>query len=164
MGVTIRAAELADWQEIWPIWQAIVARGDTYEWDPGTPEDVARRVWMLGPPAKVFVAVADDGRVVGTSKIAPNRGGLGDHVANASYMVDPARGGEGIGRRLCEHSLQQAKADGFHAMQFNAVVETNVHAVRLYEKLGFSVVGTVPEAFRHAEKGLIGLHVMWRRL
>lgn len=164
MGISIRAAESADWQAIWPIWHAIVARGDTYEWDPTTEADVARGLWMRPPPARVFVAVDGGGQVVGTSKIMPNRPGLGSHVANASYMVDPAHVGKGVGRMLCEHSLQHARADGFHAMQFNAVVETNVHAVRLYEQLGFSVVGTVPEAFRHAEKGLVSLHVMWRRL
>lgn len=164
MGISIRPAESADWQAIWPIWHAIVARGDTYEWDPTTEPDVARSLWMRPPPARVFVAVDGDDQVVGTSKIMPNRPGLGSHVANASYMVDPARLGEGIGRLLCEHSIERARADGFEAMQFNAVVETNVNAVRLYERLGFTVVGTVPKAFRHSELGLVGVQVMWRPL
>jgi ribosomal protein S18 acetylase RimI-like enzyme len=92
------------------------------------------------------------------------RPGDGSHIASASYMVDPAHSGRGVGRALCEDSLEWARTAGFQAMVFNAVVETNVRAVRLYESVGFKVVGTVPEGFRHATEGHVGLHMMHQTL
>ena len=85
-------------------------------------------------------------------------------MATASFMVDPAHVGRGVGRALAEHVLAWATAEGYRSMQFNAVVETNESAVALWKALGFTVVGTVPEAFDHRTKGLVGLHVMHRRL
>ena len=98
------------------------------------------------------------------AKLAPNQGGPGAHVANASFMVDPARAGSGIGRALGEHVLEIAREMGYRAMQFNAVVETNTRAVALWRSLGFEVLATVPEAFRHPTEGDVGLHIMYRRL
>jgi GNAT superfamily N-acetyltransferase len=102
--------------------------------------------------------------VLGSAKAGPNRPGRGAHVATASFMVDPAHAGRGVGRALGEHVVAWASAAGFRAMQFNAVVETNSAAVALWQSLGFRVLTTVPEAFDHAEHGLVGLHVMHRRL
>jgi ribosomal protein S18 acetylase RimI-like enzyme len=85
-------------------------------------------------------------------------------VATAGFMVDPANADRGIGRRLAEHVLEQARADGYRAIQFNAVVETNARAVHLWQSLGFSVLATVPEGFRHPEHGYVGLHIMYRAL
>jgi GNAT superfamily N-acetyltransferase len=96
--------------------------------------------------------------------MGPNQGGPGAHVANASFMVDPDHAGEGIGRALGEHLLQFARDGGYYAVQFNAVVETNTNAVALWRSLGFEVLTTIPEAFRHPTDGLVGLHVMYRRL
>jgi ribosomal protein S18 acetylase RimI-like enzyme len=79
-------------------------------------------------------------------------------------MVRPDRAGRGIGRALCEHSLDEARRAGFLAMQFNAVVSTNEAAVALWRKMGFAVIGTVPKAFRHRQLGLVDLHVMHRFL
>jgi GNAT superfamily N-acetyltransferase len=110
------------------------------------------------------VVVAEDGTVVGTAKIYANRAGPGSHVASASFMVDPGASGEGVGRALGEDALAWARARGFRTMQFNAVVETNTRAVALWRSLGFEVIGTVPEAFRHPVDGYVGLHVMYRRL
>lgn len=123
---------------------------------------------MRPPPARVFVATDTIGaseRVVATAQLQPiYPGALRSHVANASFMVDPAASGRGIGRALAEHLLDRAREQGYRSMQFNAVVETNAGAVRLWESLGFTIIGTVPEAFRHAEHGLVGLHVMHRFL
>lgn len=69
-----------------------------------------------------------------------------------------------MGRALCAYSVEWARAAGFRAMQFNAVVETNEHAVRLYRSLGFTVIGTLPEGFRHLTAGYVGLHIMHRAL
>jgi GNAT superfamily N-acetyltransferase len=79
-------------------------------------------------------------------------------------MVDPAQQGRGLGRALGSYAVEWARAAGFHSMQFNAVVETNTAAVRLWQSLGFEILATVPEAFDHPKHGLVGLHVMYLRL
>jgi len=162
--VQIREATGDDWPGIWPIVRPIVRAGETYTWAPDVTEADAREQWLVSSPWHVFVAVDPDGVIVGTAKVGPNQGGPGAHVANASFMVDPNHAGEGIGRALGEHLLQFARDAGYEAMQFNAVVETNTHAVKLWRSLGFEVLTTIPEAFRHPTKGFVGLHVMHRRL
>jgi GNAT superfamily N-acetyltransferase len=96
--------------------------------------------------------------------MGPNRPGRGAHVGTASFMVDPDRQGRGVGRALGEHVVDRARAAGFRAIQFNAVVETNTAAVQLWRSLGFEILTTVPEAFDHPRHGLVGLHVMYLRL
>ena len=117
----------ADWAGIWPIWRETAAAGDSYVWLPDTPEGQARAEWMLPPPAEVWVA-EEDGRIVATALLQPNKPGLGDHVANAGFMVDRSMAGRGVGRRLAEAVLDRARAAGYVAMQFNAVVATNERA------------------------------------
>jgi GNAT superfamily N-acetyltransferase len=112
------------------------------------------------PPARTVVAAAD-GVVVGSANMYANRPGGGSHVASASFMVSPAHWGQGIGRALGEDMLAWARGEGFRSVQFNAVVESNTRAVRLWTSLGFEIVGTVPEAFRDPAEGYIGLHVMY---
>ncbi len=160
----IRDATDDDWPEVWRFLHGIVAAGDTFSWDPATSETEARAQWMHTPPGRTVVAVAEDGTVLGTAETHPNHGGPGAHVANAGFMVDPAASGRGVGRALAEHVLEQARSDGYRAMQFNAVVETNTGAVALWRSLGFAVLTTVPEAFHHPVRGYVGLHVMHRFL
>ncbi|WTW98642.1 GNAT family N-acetyltransferase [Streptomycetaceae bacterium NBC_01309] len=160
----IRDATTQDWAGIWPFFRAVVAAGETFPYALDLDSDAGRGIWYSAPPNRTVVALDDEGTIVGTAKMNNNRDGNGSHVASASYMVDPAHAGRGIGRALCEHSIDWARDAGFRAMQFNAVVETNVHAVKLYRALGFEVVGTVPEAFRHPREGYVGLHVMHRYL
>ncbi|MFF8287727.1 GNAT family N-acetyltransferase [Streptomyces sp. NPDC016309] len=163
--MTIRKAEDGDWSAIWPFFHEIVAVGDTFTYPPDLDEEEGRGWWMLPAPHRTVVAVDEaTGAVVGTAKMNSNQAGNGAHIASASYMTDPAHGGRGVGRALVEHSIAWAREQGFRGMQFNAVVETNVHAVRLYERLGFRIVGTVPEAFHHPSAGYVGLHVMHRPL
>lgn len=159
--MVIRDATLADWPLIWPFWHEIVAAGQTYTWDPDTGPDAARALWM-GPSQRVFV-VEDGGRVVASAYLKPNYGGPAARVANAGFMVDPGHAGRGIGRRLAEHVIDEARRAGYRSMVFNAVVETNP-ALALWRSLGFEVVGTIPEAFDHPIHGPVGLHVMYRRL
>jgi GNAT superfamily N-acetyltransferase len=109
----------------------------------------------------VVATDASTDRVVGTAHFGPNRPGAGAHVATASFLVAADARAAGVGRTLVEYVLRQARTAGYAGMQFNAVVETNVRAVRLYERLGFTVVGTVPGAFRHPTRGPVGLHVMY---
>ena len=159
----IREATSEDWGQIWPFLHTIVAAGDTYTWDRDVTEGRARELWMSTPPARTIVAV-DGGTVLGTAKLGRNHMGPASHIANASFMVAPEHGGRGVGRALGVHVLDQARADGFRAMQFNAVVETNTRAVALWRSLGFEIVATLPEGFEHPAKGFVGLHIMYRRL
>jgi GNAT superfamily N-acetyltransferase len=161
--VTVRDATDEDWACVYPFFAAIVAEGTTYAYPEGLTSDEARELWMEEPPGRTVVATDADG-VVGSANMRPNRPGRGAHVATGSFMVDPARRGRGVGRALGEHLVAWARESGYRAIQFNAVVETNTGAVRLWRSLGFEVVGTVPEAFRHPEHGYVGLHVMYLRL
>ena len=160
--LNIRTAEASDFDSIWEIFRAVVRRGDTYAYDPGTTREQARAIWMA-EGLETFVATMNE-RVAGTYILKANQTGLGAHVANAGYMVRPDCQGKGVGRALCEHSIEEARRRGFLAMQFNLVVSTNRGAVALWEKLGFNVVGTLPKVFRHAKLGLVDAFVMHRFL
>ena len=160
--MTIRPATLGDADDIWRIFHAVVAAGDTYTFLPDTPRTDAVE-YFLGPGMSSWV-IEDSGRVIGVYKLIPNRHGLGAHVANASFMVDPAAHGKGAGRAMGEHCLAQAKLAGYQAMQFNFVVSTNTAAVKLWTKLGFEIVGTLPKAFDHATLGYVDAYVMHRFL
>jgi ribosomal protein S18 acetylase RimI-like enzyme len=159
----IRDAVASDWAAIWGFMQQILAAGDTYCWPNDTSEDAARAWWMGKPGGRVLVAVEADA-IVGTAELHPNQPGPGSHVANAGFMVSPAAAGRGIGRALARQVLEVAAQDGYTAMQFNAVVETNENAIRLWESLGFTTLATVPESFRHPDRGLVGIHIMHRFL
>ncbi|MEV4490508.1 GNAT family N-acetyltransferase [Micromonospora coxensis] len=160
----IRAATDADWAGVWPFLREIVVAGETYTWPRDVTEATAREMWLVRPPGRTVVAVDPDGTVLGSAKLVPNQAGPGDHVANASFMVAPAAAGRGVGRALGAHVLDLARADGYRAMQFNAVVATNTRAVALWRSLGFAVVGRIPEGFRHPSEGYVDLLVMHRRL
>jgi len=161
--VDIRPAGGDDWSQIYPIFSAIVADGRTYAYPEGLSSDEARALWMEPPPARTVVAV-DGERVLGSAKMGPNRPGRGAHVATASFMVDPAAQGRGVGRALGAHVVTWAREAGYRAIQFNAVVETNTGAVHLWQSLGFRILTTVPGAFDHADHGYVGLHVMYLEL
>ncbi len=152
----------ADAAAIWRIFQAVVAPGDTYCFTADTTE-LDAVAYFLGPSITCSVA-EDEGGVIGVYKLIPNRSGRGSHVSNASFMVDPAAHGRGVGRALGEHCLEEARRQGYDAMQFNFVVSTNTAGVTLWKKLGFAVVGTLPGAFQHATLGRVDAYVMHRVL
>lgn len=158
----IRPASRADEDAVWSIFHAVIAPGDTYAFDPRTPREEAVAYWFRRD-THTYVAEVD-GRVVATYVLRPNQPALGAHVANAAYMVSPAARGAGMGRRMGEHSLAEARRLGFRAMQFNFVVSTNEAAVRLWQRLGFRIVGTLPGAFRHARLGFVDAYVMFQEL
>ncbi len=160
----IRDATPEDWPAIWAIMRPIVAAGETFTWDRDVTEERARAMWLHEPPGRTFVAVDDDGTIAGTAETHRNQGGPGAHVANAGFMVGASHSGRGAGRALAAHAIDQARADGYRAMQFNAVAETNTRAVGLWRSLGFEVLATIPEGFHHPAKGYVGLLVMYRRL
>lgn len=162
MDIELSPAREGDWPGIWNVFRAVVSTGDTYPYPPDISEKEARATWMA--PSHTVSVARLDGTVVATAYHRPNLPGLGDHVANAGWMVHPDHQGRGIGRRFAEYVLDEAREAGFGAMQFNAVVATNTGAVALWQSLGFAIVGTVPDAFRHSQHGLTPVHVMFRRL
>lgn len=162
VSLQIREASSADWPAIWPIIAAVVAPGTTYTLEPEVSEPDARTYWT-GEGLTTYVAI-HAGQVVGTYAMRANQRGLGAHVANAGFMVHPDAEGKGVGAAMGNHAMAQARARGFLAMQFNCVVSTNQRAIRLWESLGFFIVGTVPRAFRHPSQGLVDIHVMHRFL
>jgi ribosomal protein S18 acetylase RimI-like enzyme len=162
MVLTIRPAGPADHDAIWRIFHVVVAAGDTYAYPPDTSREDAMSLWF---PKGGWTFVAEqNGVVVATYVMKANQPGQGSHVANCGYMVDPAASGRGVGEALCRHSLEEARRLGFLAMQFNFVVASNTRAVELWKRCGFSIVGTVPGAFRHPTLGLVDAYVMHRRL
>lgn len=160
--LNIRLATAADHDAIWKIFHAIVAPGDTYTIDADVTREEAFAYWFR-EDTHTYVAEAG-GDVVGTYTLRPNRSGGGKHVSNASFMVDPNAQGSGVGRAMAEHCLDEARRLGYRAMQFNCVVSTNERAVRIWQMLGFKIVGTLPGAFRHPEKGYVDAYVMYREL
>lgn len=153
-----------DWPEVWEIIRCVTSAGETYTYPTELTEDFARTLWLQAPPGQTVVARDKEGAVLGSAKMGPNQMGPGAHVATASFMVSEAARGQGVGRALGQYAVDWARDAGFRSMQFNAVVETNEPAVRLWKSLGFRIIGTVPEAFRHPKRGFVGLFVMHRAL
>ena len=160
--INIRPAIDSDREAIWTIFHNVIASGDTYAFDSQIPRQDALAYWFQSD-THTYVAERD-GRVFGTYILKANQLGLGSHVANAAFMVAPNAQGKGIGRAMGEHCLKEARRLGFRAMQFNFVVSTNESAIRLWQRLGFNIVGTLPDAFRHPEMGYVDVHVMFRSL
>jgi ribosomal protein S18 acetylase RimI-like enzyme len=165
-GVLVREWGPADADAVWRIFRDVVAAGDTYAYAPETGRAEALRLWTGGAGTRCFVAGAGDGDgpVVGTYMLRPNQPGLGAHVANAAFMVDPGARGRGIGRALGSHALATAAELGFRAMQFNLVVAANEPAVRLWRSLGFEVVGRLPGAFHRRRETYVDALIMFRTL
>lgn len=143
--MTIRAYEEKDIAAMIRIWNAVVREGIAFPQEEYL-DEVSGKAFFA---AQTHCGVAeDDGAVVGLYILHPNNIGRCGHIANASYAVDAACRGKHIGEKLVSDCLLQAKAHGFRILQFNAVVESNVHARHLYERLGFVQIGTVPGGFR----------------
>ena len=117
----------------------------------------------MGHGVRTYVALVGD-RIEGTYILKPNQPGLGSHVANAAFMVDPLTKVKGVGTQMGQHALTEAKSLGYQAMQFNFVISTNDRAVALWERLGFSIIGTSPKAYRHMRFGLVDAYIMHRFL
>ena len=160
----IREATAEDWPARWAFMRGIVEEGETFSWDRDSTEQSARDYWLRGEPAKAFVAVDEDGTVLGTVETGPNKGGGGAHIASGGFMVDPKHSGKGVGRALGEHLIAWNRSKGYRGIQFNAVVESNVRAVRLWKSLGFAVIATVPDGYRRPNGEYVGLHIMYKPL
>ena len=158
----IREATESDFEDIWPIFHEIVSAGETYAYPPNTTKQEAKRLWMQ-LPRKTYVAEDMNG-IAGSYYIKTNQEGPGSHVCNCGYMVSSKAQGKGVATLMCRHSQQVAIELGYKAMQFNFVAATNEGAVRLWEKLGFDIVGRLPGAFKHPVQGYIDALVMYKWL
>lgn len=158
----VREANLNDLDAIWTIFQEIITTGDTFVYDANTPQRRIKKYWFASDMS-VYV-VENEGEIVGSYFLKPNHTDLGNHIANGSYMVSPKAQGKGIGTLMCEHSIERAKSLGYKAMQFNLVVSTNTVAVKLWQKFGFGIIGTIPKGFRHKTLGLVDAYIMYRSL
>lgn len=161
--IQIRPATDADFESMWIIFSEHVAAGESYTFTPATSREAAYHYW-LGPGVNTYVATMGGARVLGMYRLVPNQVGRGHHVANASFMVSTAAQGVGVGHLLGEHGIEEARRQGYLAMQFNYVVSTNTAAIKLWKKLGFSIVGTLPKAFRHKRFGYVDAYVMYQLL
>ena len=159
----IRPYEPADWPAIWALLEPVFRAGESFPHDPAISEAEAQLAWVQHSQA-VMVAVDPAGAVVGTYDLRPNALALGAHVANAGYVVAQHYRRQGIGSRLCQHSLQAARRLGFRAMQFNLVVSTNSAGIRCWQRNGFELVGTLPGAFRHRQMGFVDALAMFQGL
>jgi L-amino acid N-acyltransferase YncA len=158
----IRPATDADRPAVWQIIKVVIAGGDTYVFDPETPEEEMMAYWF-SPDKYNYVALLD-GEIVATFWLRANQPGLGKHVANAAYMVSSEARGKGIGKEIGLWSLDEARRLGFESMQFNFVVKSNAAAVKLWQDIGFEIIGEIPEAFNHKQNGLTNAYIMYRKL
>lgn len=152
-----------DRDKVWEIFRQVISTGDTYVFHADTPKEDLAKHWFADH-MDTFIAQNDKGEICGTYIIKSNQMDLGDHIANCSYMVNPKYQGQGIGKLLCEHSIHFAREKGFLGIQFNLVVSTNQAAVSLWQKFGFSIIGTTPNGFRHKKLGLVDTHIMFKDL
>lgn len=163
-ALLIRRCTAGDWPAVLAMLRTTFGTGDTYAYAPDSSDADIHRAWIEVPQA-TYVATTPDGRIiVGTYTLKANQPGLGSHVCNCGYVVAPDAQRGGIATAMCEHSQDEARAMGFRAMQFNLVVSTNERAVRLWQRLGFAIVGRLPGAFRHARLGYVDALVMYKAL
>ena len=160
--IEIRQASEVDSDQIWEIIKGVISKGDTYTFDPNSSKETMLNYWF-GPDRHTYVAT-EKGKIVGTFLIRANQPGLGAHIANGAYMVHEAASGKGVGKKMGEFSLVEAKRLGYTAMQFNIVIKSNVRAVHLWQKLGFKIIVEIPDAINHQENGLTNAYIMYRKL
>jgi ribosomal protein S18 acetylase RimI-like enzyme len=151
-----------EFEEFWPVFKSVIEAQETYAFDSDMTLDQAYDLWCA-KPLRSF-AFIENGKVLGSYYLKANAMGPSNHICNCGYMVDERATGRGIARQLCEHSQKVAVDLGFKAMQFNSVVSSNSIAVRLWEKLGFTIIGTIPDAYRHPKLGYVDSYIMHKQL
>jgi ribosomal protein S18 acetylase RimI-like enzyme len=159
----IRRYQEKDWDHVWPIIRKVFRSGETYAFSPEISEQAAHDVW-IEKPQETYVLTGNRNAILGTYFIKPNQPGLGSHVCNCGYIVSDDARNQGAAARMCEHSQHVAVDLGYKAMQYNLVVSTNKGAIRLWEKMGFHVVGVLPKAFLSKSAGYVDALVMYKEL
>ena len=160
--IEIRQATTADYDEIWEIIHQVLQSGDTYVFAASSSKEKMLGIWCASNK-HTYVALYN-GKIAGTYVIGDNQMDLGSHIANGSYMVSPAHAGKGIGKAMGEHSLTEARMLGYHTMQFNIVIKSNHRAVKLWQSIGFNIIGEIPDAFNHQQNGLTNAYIMYQKL
>jgi L-amino acid N-acyltransferase YncA len=160
--IEIRKATSADHDSIWEIIRQVISTGDTYVFDPNSSREKMLAFWY-GNDRYTYVAVLD-GKIAGSFVLKDNQPDLGSHIANGAYMVLPSASGHGIGKALGAYSIEEARRLGYKAMQFNIVIKSNERAVRLWQSLGFDIIGEIPEAFNHKQNGMTNAYIMYMKL
>lgn len=158
----IRKSVSTDAEGIWAILKPIISKGDAYVFSPDMSKEDMLNYW-LSADKHTYTAFRDD-QIVGTFFMKDNQMGLGSHIVNAGYATLPTAGGQGIGKQMGLFSLEEARRLGYKAMQFNIVVKTNERAVRLWQAIGFQIIGEIPEAFQHQTLGLVNAYIMYQKL
>tara|TARA_B100000767_G_scaffold58757_1_gene54494 strand:- start:441 stop:908 length:468 start_codon:yes stop_codon:yes gene_type:complete len=151
-----------DFERFWGTFSQIVQAQETYALDAEVSYQHAFELWWARP-LKTFI-FESQGDVRGSYYLKANGEGPSGHICNCGYMVKAAFQGQGIAKRLCEHSQVIAKELGFKAMQFNSVVSTNVAAVHLWKTLGYQIIGTIPKGYQHRQLGYVDCYVMHKFL
>jgi len=160
--IEIRQQHSEDWDSLWLIFQDIIKEGTSYAYDAITTREQFVESWM-GRGGEQWVA-CNDGQLLGAYTLRENQPGRGSHIATASYIVAASARGQRVGTQLGEHSIQRATELRYTGIQFNFVVSTNTAAVKLWLRLGFAIVGTLPSAFRHSRLENVDCYVMFKKL
>jgi len=160
--IKIRKVKATDHDQVWDILKDIIRKGNVFAHPVSSSKEKMIGYWC-NADKHVYVAI-EEGEIAGTFFIQDNQPGLGSHIANAGYAVSEKKTGKGIGKYMGEYSLVEAKRLGYTAMQFNLVVKSNNAAVKLWKKIGFEIIGEIPDAFNHSENGLTNAYIMYRKL
>lgn len=163
-GGIVQISEItrSDFEAFWPVFKEVVNAQETYAFDPDITLETAYELWCLSPQKSYILK--DNGLILGSYYIKANAAGPSAHISNCGYMVSPESRGKGVARMLCLHSQEIAIELGYTAMQFNAVVSTNKIAVNLWKKLGYKIIGTIPDAYQHKKLGLVDSFIMHKQL
>ena len=160
--MTIRLANQTDHEAVWHIISNVISTGDTYVFAPDSSKEKMLIYWF-STDKRTYVA-EENGEILGTFYLKENLMDLGSHIVNAGYMVSENARGKGIGKAMAEFSMEESRRLGFRGMQYNLVVSTNKNAVELWLKLGFKIIGEIPEAYKHSALGYVKGYIMYQKL
>jgi L-amino acid N-acyltransferase YncA len=160
--MTIRLATQTDHEAVWHIISNVISTGDTYVFAPDSSKEKMLNYWFSADK-RTYIS-EENNEILGTFYLKENQMDLGSHIVNAGYMVSQKARGKGIGKAMALFSLEEAKRLGFQGMQFNLVVKTNEKAVNLWLKLGFKIIGEIPEAYKHSSLGYVNAYIMYQKL
>ncbi|MDG1287305.1 MAG: GNAT family N-acetyltransferase [Rickettsiales bacterium] len=161
--MTFRIITRAEFPKVQYMLEHIIAAEEflTLPWDAHKSE---MEDYLFGDSTYEVWALEEEGEILGCYHQRPNQKGLGDHIANGGYVVSPDVRGKGVGRHLGEHSIARAKEQGYHGIQFNFVVSTNMIAIKLWQSLGFEIIGTIHKAYHRQQVEYVDAHIMFKSL